>query len=324
MGFFKSPYTVDGISFPTNVFCSPLAGCSDFPFRKMLYKYRPGLTFCEMVKMDALIRHDPNTYRLLDYDRTMRPIGAQLCGSKPQLAAPCAKIIEELGFDVVDLNCGCPVDKVTKDNSGSGLLKNIELIGEIVSNIVAAVSIPVTIKIRAGWDDNSIVGPAVTRIAEEAGAKIIFVHGRTREQGYKGPADWNYIKECVDAARTIQVFGNGDVVSAESAEQMFRQTGCDGVLLSRGTFGSPWLFEDIYRHFLNEPPIDRGNAQIKQTLIEHLDCIASYESEKRALVDLRRVGAWYLKKGDGVKALREIVVRAHDLKEIAKEIDRSL
>lgn len=321
MPSFKTPFHLGDLELPSNIFCSPLAGCSDFPFRRMTAKYRPGLIFCEMVKMDALVRHDPGTYRILDYEASMHPIGAQLCGSKPKLAGPCAKIIEELGFDVIDLNCGCPVDKVTKDSSGSGLLKTPEKIGEILSNMVSAVKIPVTVKIRAGWDEESINGPEIAQIAEKAGAKILFVHGRTRKQAYRGPAIWDYIKECKQAADKILVFGNGDIVDAASAEKMFSDTGCDGLLLSRGTFGNPWLIEDIARHFLGQAPIERSAKTYIDALLEHLDHILQYQPPKKALLDLRRIGSWYLKKGAGVKKLREIVVRAKDLDEVVSEIN---
>ncbi len=270
--------------------------------------------------MDALVRHDPNTYRILEYDTSMHPIGAQLCGSKPKLAGPCAKIIEELGFDLIDLNCGCPVDKVTKDNSGSGLLKDPDRIGEILSNMIAAVKIPVTVKIRAGWDEESINGPLITQIAEKAGAKIIFVHGRTRKQAYRGPANWDYVKECKDVAKDILVFGNGDIVDPESAEQIFQQTGCDGILLSRGTFGRPWVFEDIMRHFTGQEPLNRTGKEVRDALLTHLDYILRSQQKRKALLDLRRIGSWYLKKGQGVKKIKEIVVRAKDLEEVVAEI----
>lgn len=286
----------------------------------MIKQFQPGLHFCEMVKMDALIRSDANTFRLLDYDTSMHPIGAQLCGSKPKLAGPCAKIIEELGFDVIDLNCGCPVDKVTKDSSGSGLLKDLNRIGDILSNMVAAVKVPITVKIRAGWDEQSIVGPQIVRIAESAGAKILFVHGRTRQQGYKGPANWDYIKECVDEARDILVFGNGDVVDGPSAQKMFEYTGCDGVLVSRGTFGVPWIFEDIDRHFKGLQPTQRTSEDIRQALLDHLDIILGYQSQKKASLDLRRVGSWYLKNAPALKDLREVIVRGEDLGVIRKKM----
>ncbi len=312
----KRPFSLGNLSLPSNVFCAPLAGCSDVPFRKMAVKYQPGLVYCEMVKMDALVRNHPGTYRYLDFDPSMHPIGGQLCGSKPELAAECAKIIEDLGFDVVDLNCGCPVDKVTKDGSGSGMLKNPDLIGEIISNMVAAVKIPVTVKIRVGWDANSIVAPQVTRIAEEAGAAAICIHGRTRSQGYKGPAVWDYIRECKQVAKNIKVIGNGDIVDVQSAEKIFIDTGCDAILLARGMMGQPWLIEDIHRHFAGEPPITRTAIHFRDALLEHVQHIIAYQDERKAIFDTRRVGCWFLRNGQGVRGLRESINRSKSIPEI--------
>jgi tRNA-dihydrouridine synthase B len=304
----------------SNILYAPLAGCSDFPFRKMSYRYQPGLTFCEMVKMDALIRHDESTYRLLDFDETMRPIGAQLCGSKPDLAKDAAKIIEDLGFDVIDLNCGCPVDKVTKDSSGSGLLRSLSLIEKILTQMVLSVKIPVTIKIRAGWDEHSIVGPKITQMAEALGVKMITVHGRTREQAYKGLANLSYIKECKEAAKNIYVIGNGDIMCEKSALRMFETTGCDGILVARGTLGAPWIKEDIERYFLSLDPIDRTPLFVKAELLHHLSLIASYQNPRRALTDMRRVSCWYLKNAKGTRALREKVNKSQSTAEILAHI----
>jgi nifR3 family TIM-barrel protein len=302
--FLKTPFAVGSALLPSNILYAPLAGCSDLPFRRMACRYRPGIVYCEMVKIDALVRNDAHTYRLLDYERDMHPIGAQLCGSKPEMAANAARIIEDLGFDVIDFNCGCPVDKVTKDGSGSGMLKNPALIGEVLSKVIAAVKIPVTVKVRAGWDERSINAPLITQIAEQAGAKAIAVHGRTREQGYKGPANWDYIRACVDAAKNILVIGNGDVFDAQSALRMFEHTGCDAVLVSRGTMGQPWIAEDIARKLKGEPPIERGVSAIRKALLEHFDIITHYQNDIQALLDFRRVGCWYLKRCIGAKPLR--------------------
>lgn len=250
----KKSFVLKNTVLPHNIFYAPLAGCSDFPFRQMSAKYRPGLIYCEMVKMDALVRNDAGTFHMLDFSKEMHPIGAQICGSKPSIAGQAARIIEDLGFDVVDLNCGCPVDKVTKDGSGSAMLKTPHLIGEVIANMVAAVNIPVTVKIRAGWDESSVNAPLITRIAEEAGAQAICIHGRTRAQAYKGPANWDFIKAAKDAARTIKVIGNGDVLDGPSAQKMFEWTGCDAVLVARGTMGAPWVVEDILRHLEGLPP----------------------------------------------------------------------
>lgn len=284
----------------------------------MASMYPVGLMFCEMVKMDALIRHEPSTYQLLDYDPSMRPIGAQLCGSKPHLAGPCAKIIEELGFDVLDLNCGCPVDKVTKDGSGSGMLKNPELIGEVIAKMVAAVSIPVTVKIRAGWDDDSINASLITKIAEEAGAKAISIHGRTRQQKYTGNANWDHIKAAKETANQIKVIGNGDVFDAEAGHALFNHTGCDGILVSRGTFGKPWIAEDIVRYDQSLSPL---TYDVKQHLLDHMALITSYQNDRKALLDMRRVGCWYLRDGKGTKKLRESLNRTKDLTEMERLIN---
>lgn len=301
----KRPFKLGSLTLPSNIFCAPLAGCSDVPFRRMTAKYKPGLMYCEMVKMDALVRSHPGTFRLLDYEPSMHPIGAQLCGSKPELAGQCAKIVEDLGFAVVDLNCGCPVDKVTKDGSGSGLLKNPEVIGEIVSNMVAAVKIPVTIKIRIGWDLDTIVAPQITSIAEKAGAKAICIHGRTRVQAYHGPANWDYIQACREIAKEILVIGNGDVVDGESAAKIFAQTGCDAVLIARGAMGQPWVIEDIYRALSGEPPLVRTGLDVRDAFLEHLEHITQYfPDEHKAVCDLRRIGCWFLKNGKGMRELR--------------------
>ncbi len=316
MSYLQKPFKLGSIELPSNVLCAPLAGCSDVPFRRMTARYRPGLIYTEMVKMDALVRNDPNTFHMLDFERTMHPIGGQICGSKPQLAAASAKIIEDLGFDVVDLNCGCPVDKVTKDGSGSAMLKNPEKIGEIISNMVAAVKIPVTVKIRAGWDANSIVSAEITQIAEAAGASAICIHGRTRAQAYKGPANWEYITMAKRVAKNIKVIANGDVFDPLSAKRIFETTGCDAILLARGTMGQPWLIEDIYRFFEEGVMTERTSLDYKNAMLDHIMHISSYQSERKALLDVRRVGCFYLKVGRGTKYLREAINRSASIEEV--------
>lgn len=316
----KQPFQLGNITLPSNVFYAPLAGCSDFPFRQMSALYHPGLMFCEMVKMDAIIRQDEGTLRMLEYTANMRPIGGQLCGSKPHIAGQAARIIEDLGFDTVDFNCGCPVDKITKDGSGSGMLKTPDLIGEIISNMVAAVKIPVTVKIRAGWDDNSINAADITRIAESAGAASICIHGRTRQQAYKGPANWDHIKACKDVASKIKVIGNGDITDADAAKRMFEYTGCDAILIARGTLGQPWIVDDVLRVFQGLPPIERSVEDCRQALLQHFNFTRAYHSQdRRVCIDMRRVGCWYLKKSAGTRTFRGLISKAescdiiHDL-----------
>lgn len=296
------------------VFYAPLAGCSDFPFRKMSSLYRPGLMYCEMVKMEPLVRNDAGTLRMLDHDAGMHPIGGQICGSKPEIAGKAAKIVESLGFDVIDLNCGCPVDKVTKDGSGSAMLKTPNLIGDVIANMVAAVNVPVTVKIRAGWDEDHIVVDEVTRIAEQAGAAAICIHGRTRKQAYKGPAVWDYIKIAKQAAKKILVIGNGDVHDGPSAEKIMEHTGCDAVLVARGTMGHPWAVEDILRYFSGLDPIKRTLEDCRKALYQHfLYCKQYHTQPRRTVIDMRRVGCWYLKRAAGTRAFREQISRAECL-----------
>jgi len=322
MNFLKTPFNLGSLQLKNNIFYAPLAGCSDLPFRKMSCRYNPGIIYCEMVKIDALVRNDLHTYKFLDYESHMHPIGAQICGSKPVMAAQAAKIIEDLGFDTIDLNCGCPVDKVTKDGSGSGMLKRPELIGETLSQIVASVNIPVTVKIRAGWDANTINAPLITKIAEQAGAKAITIHGRTREQGYKGPANWDYIRACKSSAQNIIVVGNGDITNAEAALQMFAYTQCDAILVSRGTLGQPWIAEDIVERLQGREPPVRDVFLFREKLLEHFESIVRYQPEKRALLDFRRVGFWYLKRCVGAKPLRIQLNTAPSTVDIFKAIDQ--
>ncbi len=315
------PITFGKRTLPSNVFYAPLAGCSDFPFRKMSARYSPGLMYCEMVKMDALVRYDPGTFHILDYSVDMHPIGGQICGSKPQIAGQAAKIIEDLGFDVVDLNCGCPVDKVTKDGSGSGLLKNPLLIGDIIANMVAAVKIPVTVKIRAGWDEDSLFFREIVRIAEAAGAQALCIHARTRQQAYHGPANWNWIKEAKDAATTIKIIGNGDLFTAQAAIDMMDQTKCDAVLISRGTLGQPWICQQIQALADGKEAKEPTNLEYKNALLEHLEFIMGYGNERKAIVDMRRVGCWYIKKSKGTRNFRETISHADNIADIRRLIE---
>ncbi len=298
------------------VIYAPLAGVSDYPYRQMSARYRPGLMYCEMVKMDPLVRYERNTFHMLDYEASMHPIGAQLCGSKPRLAKQAARIIEDLGFDVLDLNCGCPVDKVTKDGSGSGMLKTPELIGEILSEMVAAVDIPVTVKIRSGWDDNTIVTPHITRIAEQAGAQAIAIHGRTRQQGYKGDADWGTIKAAKEAATSIKVIGNGDIFDGYAAKRMIEETGCDAVLAARGTMGQPWIAEDIFSVFAGNEPKQRTIEDSRKALYEHFQLLRQYHTPRQILVDMRRIGCYYLKKSPHTREFRSLIAKAGSVQEI--------
>lgn len=316
--FQEKKFRLGSLELSNPVFYAPLAGCSDYPFRKMSSLYGPGLMYCEMVKMEALVRLDAGTLRMLEHDEGMHPIGGQICGSNPAIAGKAAQIVESLGFDVVDLNCGCPVDKVTKDGSGSAMLKNPNLIGDVIANMVAVVKVPVTVKIRAGWDEESIVVAEVTQIAEKAGASAICIHGRTRKQAYKGPAVWDYIKIARAAAKNIKVIGNGDVLDGPSAQKIIETTGCDAVLVARGTMGHPWAAQDILRHFEGLDPIKRSLEDCRKALLQHFLFSKQYNhlQPRRTVLEMRRVGCWYLKRAGGTRAFREQISRAESLEQV--------
>lgn len=320
--YLKKPFFLGNLKLKSNLFAAPLAGCSDYPFRKMVQAYGVGLNFCEMVKMDALVRHDEGTFKLLHTDPLMHPMGAQLCGAKLELAAESARILEDLGFDAIDLNCGCPVDKVTKDGSGSGLLKQPWLIGDILEKMIHAVKVPVTVKIRLGWDDESIVCEKITQIAELVGAKAITIHGRTREQGYSGSARWQYIKACKDVAKTIKVIGNGDIFSAQDALSMFKETSCDGILVARGTMGAPYIFEDIEHLMTTGEKKWRSEQELLDIFKTHFNLVKEYAQDRKGLLDTRRIASWYLKTIPSAKGLKEMIFTCKDFEVLKDFIDQ--
>jgi tRNA-dihydrouridine synthase B len=317
----RRPFYLGNLKLSSNIFYAPLAGCSDYPFRKMSSLYGPALHFCEMVKMDALVRCDRGTFHLLDYSRDMHPIGAQICGSNPSIAGKAAKMIEELGFDSLDLNCGCPVDKVTKDGSGSGMLKAPLLIGECLANMVASVKIPVTVKIRAGWDENSLVFQDIVKIAEDAGAKAITLHARTRKQAYTGDAVWEWICQAKAVAKNILVVGNGDLFEPKDALEMFEKTGCDAVLIARGTMGQPWMVSDILALQETGSVPERTLEDFREALKQHFRYTREYCSEREAVVAMRRVGCWYFKKSKGTRNFRDAISHAASIDEIERLIE---
>lgn len=316
---FITPLQLGKLCLSNNIFYGPMAGCSDYSFRGISAEYAPGLVYTEMVKMDALVRGDAGTFRILDYGK--RPVAAQMVGSKPHLAKQSAHILRDLGFDLIDLNCGCPVDKVTMDGSGSGLLKEPEKIGEILSQMKeGAGDIPITVKIRAGWDDQNIQTAKICKIAEEAGACAITIHGRTREQGYAGTANWDWILEAKKVAKKIKVIGNGDITSPQKALSIFSQTGCDAILISRATLGKPWIVSEILaamegRDFIVTP------QEIKSALLRHFAYVLSYRDTKKAILEMRKIGCWYLKELPGAKPLRESINKQKSLDEFAHIIE---
>lgn len=303
---------------------APLAGYSDFPFRKMSAMFFPGLMFCEMIKVEALLRKIPKTFQILEYSESMRPIGAQLCGSQPNEIGLAGRIVEDMGFDVIDLNCGCPTDRITKDGSGSGLLKTPLLLGKLVENLCSSVKVPVTVKIRSGWDNSSINVQEVCKIIEESGASAIFVHGRTVKQGYVGLSNRENVRLAKKAVSRIPIFGNGDVFDASSAWDLLNETGCNGVLVARGTIGQPWMVKHIEAKLQGKNFSLPSFVERKEMFLTHLNYINDFynNDERRLLTETKKLCGWYLVSAIGVKKLRSELANAKTTQEIFNLINK--
>lgn len=311
----QEPFTYGSLQLENNIFYSPLAGCSNWPFRQMSSRYRPGLIYCEMVKMDALVRLDRDTLRLLDYSHNQHPIGAQLVGSKPHLAAECVEILQDMGFDAIDFNCGCPVDKVTNDGSGSGMLKQPQLIAQILQEMVKKARVPISVKIRAGWDEESINAPLICQLAQDAGAVAIAIHARTRMQAYKGPANWDYISQCRPFCKDILLIANGDIVDADSARACFEKTQSDALLVSRATMGGPWSALNII-HGLKGQSFEQNFSLTYTALKEHFQWAKIYLNKTKAVIEMRKLASWYLKPYTHLRELKQRLCKAKKLEEI--------
>ena len=276
---------------------APMAGICNSAFRKIIKEMGCGLIYAEMVSDKAIFYNNEKTKEMLFMESIERPIAQQIFGSDVKTFVEAAKYIEKtMHPDIIDINMGCPVPKVAiKSQAGSALLKNPEKIREIVSSVVKAVNCPVTVKIRSGWDSNSINAPLVAKICEEAGAKAIAVHARTRSQGYSGKADWRIIKKVKESV-SIPVIGNGDIKTPQDAKRMLDETGCDLVMIGRGVLGNHWLIRDI-NAYLDEgillPPVTK-EERIDMCL-HHIDYLSKIKCEKLVCLEMRSHIAWYIK-----------------------------
>jgi tRNA-dihydrouridine synthase B len=297
---------------------APMADVADTAFRMMAKKHGAAYTVGEMVSSKGLTYGDKRTAELLQLSESERPSAIQLFGNEPEIMAKAAVMSLEYKPDIIDINSGCPVNKVVGTGAGSALMKTPKLFGEIVGAVVNAVNVPVTVKIRTGWNDDSINAVEIAKIAEAGGASAITVHGRTRVQMYSGKADWGRIAE-VKRAVNIPVIGNGDVDSAESCKQMYEQTGCDLVMIGRAAFGRPWIFSEIEHYFetgeLLPPPTLEAKLQIMR---EHIELAVSLKGERVAMRESRKQAAWYIKGIHGAAALRNRCMSLETLDDLYK------
>ncbi|MBI4433067.1 MAG: tRNA dihydrouridine synthase DusB [Candidatus Omnitrophica bacterium] len=285
---------------------SPMAGCTDLAYRLLSRSYGMEFSFLEMVSAESLIRGNEGAKELMETTPEDRPLGAQLVGCRPQAMAEAAKIVEAMGFGLLDLNLGCPAPKVAGNGAGSALLNQPDNCRQIFQNVVKAVkNIPVTVKMRLGVEDASGEEAVRTaKIAEECGIDAVTVHGRTRVQGYSGIANYEAIGK-VKAAVKIPVIGNGDVVSAQDARRLLGTSGCDGIMIGRGGLGNPWIFKNI-ESVLNgqTPPADPSFQDKKEALLHHLELQREHRDPRTAVLHMRRIACWYFKNLPGVNEFR--------------------
>ena len=294
----------------------PMAGVTDLPFRLLCREQGAGLLCMEMISAKAIYYNNRNTESLLEIHPDERPVSLQLFGSDPKIMSEMAKRIEERPFAILDVNMGCPVPKVVKNGEGSALMKEPKLVYEIVSALVKAIEKPVTVKIRKGFDDEHVNAVEIAKIIEEAGASAVAVHGRTREQYYSGKADWDIIRQ-VKEAISIPVIGNGDVTSPQKAEELVRQTGCDGIMIARGAEGNPWIFSEMiaYEETGVVPPRPDKDA-VRERMLRHARLQLQYKGEYCGIREMRKHVAWYTKGLKGAARLREKVNEVESLEEL--------
>lgn len=288
-----SQLKIGNVVLENNIALAPMAGVTDLPFRLLCKEQGAGLICMEMISAKAIYYNNKNTFELMEIHPEECPVSLQLFGSEPDVIAEMAKRIEERPFAILDINMGCPVPKVAGNGEGSALMRNPKLVAEIVEKTARAISKPVTVKIRKGFNDKEVNAVEIAHIAEECGAAAVAVHGRTREQYYSGKADWDIIAQVKQRVK-IPVIGNGDIVDGASAKAMLEQTGCDGLMIGRGAQGNPWIFREIL-HYLNTgelmPP---ASLEEKAEVIKrHIELQLKYKGDYIGIREMRKHLAWY-------------------------------
>lgn len=307
---------IGNIKIDGNLILAPMAGVTDLPFRLLCKEQGADLIYTEMVSAKGIYFDNKNTENLLIVNEKERPVSLQLFGADPILMSEMAKKIEHLNFDILDVNMGCPVPKVVNNMEGSALMKNPKLVGEIVHSISKAIKKPVTVKIRKGFDDNTINAVEIAKIIEQNGASLIAVHGRTREQYYSGKADWDIIRKVKEAV-SIPVVANGDVFCAQDAKNIMDYTRCDGVMIGRGVRGNPWLFSQI-KALLNEDIVlDKPSIEeVTKMIIRHAKMQIDFKGEYIGIREMRKHIAWYTSGYANSSKLRNKTNEINNLKEI--------
>mgnify|MGYP001484720892 FL=1 len=289
------PINIGPLEIDDPIVLAPMSGVTDMPFRRLVKRVGAGLVVSEMIASRAMVHAARKTMKMATHCADEYPISVQLAGCEPDVMAEAARINEDFGATIIDINMGCPVKKVTNGDAGSALMRDLGLASKLLEVTVKAVNIPVTLKMRTGWDDDTRNAPQLAKIAEDCGIQAIAVHGRTRCQFYKGRADWPFIASVKDAVN-IPVFGNGDVVSVDDAKKLLEDSGADGILVGRGTYGRPWFLNQISHYLktgerLADPTVE---AQM-EIVLEHFDAIVSHYGAQPGVKIARKHLGWYSK-----------------------------
>ena len=313
---YAGPVRIGTVEIPNRVFFAPMAGVSDLPFRLLCHEQGAGLVCMEMISAKAIVYGNRRTRELWETDPAEAPVSLQLFGHEPEVFAQACRMIENETFDLLDINMGCPVPKVTGNQEGSALMKKPELIEEIVRACAANTSRPVTVKLRKGFEEGSNNAVECALAAQEGGAAAVTVHGRTRAQMYSGKADWSCIAS-VKEALTIPVIGNGDVTDADAAVRMMAETGCDAVMIARAARGNPWIFREVNAYLTDRTTPERPSRRaVIQMLLRHARMLCDCKGERIGIREMRAHAAKYLAGFPSAARVRNMVVKVNTLEEL--------
>lgn len=284
---------------------SPMAGITDITFRTLAKRLGASMVYSEMISADGISRGNAKTGRYMEFHETERPIGFQLFGCDPYVMGEAARRASALKPDIMDINFGCPVHKVTKKNGGSSLLRDLKLFAQIIQAVIRGSAVPVTVKIRSGWDHHSINAPEAARIAEDLGAVALTIHPRTRQQFFEGKADWSVIAKVKQSVK-IPVVGNGDIAAPEDARRMLEETGCDAVMIARAALGNPWIMGQIHHYLATGQKMPEATAAEKASVcLEHAENLCARIGEPLGMKEMRKHIAWYIKGFPKASELRQ-------------------
>ena len=307
---------IGNVQLDNEVFLSPMAGVTDLPFRLICKEKGCGMLYTEMINAKALCYDDENTKKMLKIEEEEHPIAVQIFGSDPEYMGKAAAIMNEYPNEILDINMGCPAPKVVKNGDGSALMRNPKLAAEVLSSVVKNSKKPVTLKIRKGWDDDSVNAVEIAKIAEECGISALAIHGRTREQFYSGKADWDIIAE-IKQNINIPVIGNGDVFEVQDAVNMLEKTKCDAIMIGRGAQGNPWIFNRINHYMKTGEVLPEPTLEEKiTTAIKHMNLAVAEHGEYVAVREMRKHIGWYLKGLKNSARYRDQINKITDYKEV--------